>query len=74
MEVINLKAFLANKCLTVKEFAKILDVEPQYLSAVANGKKTPGRKLARDIEKATNGVIKLTPKPKKSEKKQEDSQ
>lgn len=71
MEVRNLKAFLANKGMTVKEFANVVDVDFKYMSSIASGSRIPSRRLARDIELATDGVIKYQPRQRKSEKKEE---
>lgn len=41
-----------------KDFSKIINVTPQYLSLVTNYKKVPGFKLAFKIEEVTNGKVK----------------
>lgn len=74
MQVTNLKAFLANIEMTLKEFSEIVDVAPAYLSRVLNGKVIPGRRLARDIERATSGTIVLKTRVRKKDQKSQDSQ
>ena len=44
--------------MTVTKFAGILDCAPSYLSSVKSKTRRPGRKLARQIERATNGDVK----------------
>lgn len=65
MNTLNLKAYLANTGMTLADFSVKLDCDRTYLSSVSSGKRLPGRKLARDIYAATNGVINLPVKPKK---------
>ena len=71
MEILNIKAYLANKGMTFKEFATALDVDDKYMSSIASGARIPSRRLARDIEIATEGVIKLKPRQRKAKKKAE---
>lgn len=52
----NLRVYLAEKNIRLNEFCKLLDVNHCYLSRVVNGFR-PGRKLARNIEKATEGRV-----------------
>ncbi len=76
MQVENLRSYLANIKMTVKDFAKMLECDAKYLSLIASGKRPVGKRLARDIHQATNGVISL-PIAKKKEKtnnKQQDQQ
>ena len=58
----DLKTYLFLNDLTVVTFAKKLDIAPTYLSAIKNGRKLPGRKLAKMIREATNGTITLRTK------------
>jgi DNA-binding transcriptional regulator YdaS (Cro superfamily) len=74
MEVRNLKAYLANVCMTAGEFAEIIDCTPSYVNQLANGTAIPSRRIARDIFKATEGVIKLETNPRKAKKQQKGSE
>lgn len=67
MEVKNLKAYLANINMTIKKFCEIIDCDDKYLSRIIHEKVTPGKRLARDVYHATNGVITLKTRKKKSE-------
>jgi hypothetical protein len=69
MEVQNLKSYIANVGMTITEFSKILDCHPRYLARISTGELTPGKRLARDLFNATNGVINLPTKPRKSKEK-----
>jgi transcriptional regulator with XRE-family HTH domain len=60
----NLRVYLATKHLTQREFAQKCDVDPRYMSRIVNGWKIPGKKLARDIERETQGEIKFELPPK----------
>lgn len=80
MEITNLKAYLCQINMTVKDFCEIIDYNPTYLSHILNGRVLPGHRLARDINKATNGVVKIQAAPRKrdmkrmeAEKQQQDS-
>jgi hypothetical protein len=53
----NLKAYLANINMTLKDFGAYIEVDPRYLSSISKGRLLPGPRLARDIEKATDGVV-----------------
>lgn len=65
MEVMNLRAYLANIGMSIQDFCKIIDCNRAYLSRIINGKDIPGHRLARDIENATNGIVKIECKPRK---------
>lgn len=62
----NLKAYLANIDMKMYEFAQIIECDPKYLCCVMKGKKFAGKRLAKDIEAATGGVVKI-PRRKKTE-------
>lgn len=53
-----IRIYLLKKGLTIKQFAESIDFEPSYIAAIARGKVKAGRKVARIIEKATEGEIK----------------
>jgi len=55
----NLKAYLANVGMTAKDFAHKLDISNRYLSHIMQGSMLPSRRLARDIEAATNGEVQI---------------
>jgi len=74
MEVENLKAYLANINMTVKDFCEILECDNKHLSRIMNGKQSPGKRLAKDIRLATNGIIDLKVSPRKKEKKEQQQQ
>lgn len=52
-----LKTYLAENDITVRDFAKKLDCNPSYLSLIVHGRKIPGKRLAKDIEKATDHFV-----------------
>lgn len=68
MEVENLRAYLANINMTLKDFSLIIECDYRYLCTVASGKKRIGKRLARDIRQATDGIINLPVSPKKPPK------
>ena len=59
MEIRTIKAYLAEHGMTMKEFAEKLEVNRSYLSRIASGSIAPSSRLARDINRLTNGVIDL---------------
>lgn len=76
MEVRNLRAYLANIGMQMKDFAKLVDCHPTYLSHIVTGRRMAGNRLAKDIRQATNGIISLPIAPKKyrkTEHQQQDS-
>jgi len=74
MQVNNLKAYLANIGVTVREFSETISVTETYLSAIIHGQRVPGPRLAKDIFEATDGVISLTTRVRKKDQKGEGSQ
>ncbi len=54
----NLRDYLSIHRLSVKEFSHAVDYSRTHLSAIVNGKLKPSPKLARRIEKETNGEVK----------------
>lgn len=64
----NLKAYIANVGMTIKQFCKLIDCSQSYLSLIMSGKKTPGKRLARDIYNATMGEVQLETKAQKQKK------
>jgi len=65
MEVNNLKAYLANIGMTMKDFAEIIEADASYLTSVANYRKFAGKRLAKDIYEMTDGVVVVMTRPKK---------
>jgi len=59
MKVENLKAYLANIGMKLKDFCEIIDCDIKHMSRVINGHKTAGRRLAKDVREATSGIINL---------------
>ncbi len=57
MEVRTIKAYLAENGITMKEFAEKLECNRSYLSRIANGAIAPSPRLARDINRLTDGII-----------------
>jgi transcriptional regulator with XRE-family HTH domain len=56
-ENMNLKEYLYLKKVTIKDLSELLDYSRPHLSGVVNGKLKPSRKLARAIQKYTNGEV-----------------
>ena len=52
-----LKIWIISHNMTMTEFAKKIDVSRTYLSDVTRGTRKPSRRLAKDIEQATNGEV-----------------
>lgn len=70
MEVQNLKAYLANVGMTIREFSEKVDCSPRYLARLSSGELIPSKRLARDINQATNGIVKLKTKAENCKKSQ----
>lgn len=58
VESMDIREYLFTKDMTLENFSKILDCHPGYMSRVKRKAVKPGRKLARHIEKATEGAVK----------------
>lgn len=72
MEVTNLKAYLANIGMTLKDFCEIIECDEKYMSNIMHGRRRAGPRLARDVRQATSGLIKLTTRiPKRDQKRNE---
>jgi transcriptional regulator with XRE-family HTH domain len=74
VQVNNLKSYLANIGMTVREFSEIIDVGETYLSAIIHGSRIPSPRLAKDIFEATDGLISVTTRMRKKDKKREQAQ
>jgi len=84
----NLTDYLYWNKLSITDFSKKVDCTRTYLSSIINGRQVPSRRMARDIERATDGAIKAEdllkigrhedPKPMPTEKliqdKKQDNQ
>lgn len=73
MHNINLKAYLANVGMTMTEFCNKIDCNRSYMSQISSGKTLPGRRLAKEIYNATDGIIKLQTKAKKSQENKREN-
>jgi len=62
MQVTNLRAYLANVGMTMKDFAKKIACNRTYLARIVSGESYAGHRLAQDIFEATGGVIKMPTK------------
>lgn len=52
-----LREYLFHKRITVKKFSEMLDCTRTHLSEIIHGRRAPSRRLAKDIEQATNGEV-----------------
>jgi transcriptional regulator with XRE-family HTH domain len=59
MQVTNLRSYLAEKNMTLREFSEKLEYTYVYVSRVASGKVKPSARMIRDINKLTEGVVDL---------------
>ena len=57
-DTMKLREYLFVHRMTVKEFSALVDYSRTHLSAIVNDKLRPSAKLARRIEKETNGEVK----------------
>jgi hypothetical protein len=64
----NLKMYLFTNNMTFIQLGELIDANPRYLSLISQGKLLPSSRLARDIENATNGVVKIIPSQRKRKK------
>lgn len=53
-----LKVYLVLKKISITDFSKHLRCTRDHLSRVINGSKRASKRLAKDIEEATNGEVK----------------
>jgi ribosome-binding protein aMBF1 (putative translation factor) len=61
---LNLKAYLAIMGMSFKDFSIKVDVNPHYLARISSGNVKPSRRLAKQIEEATEGNVKIVPSEK----------
>lgn len=71
----NLREYLFRKHLKVTEFSKVIQCNRSYLNDIVNGIKKPGMRLAKEIERETNGevTVKELMEGSKSEEKNEEN-
>ncbi len=74
MEVCNLKAYLANIGLSLRDFCEIIDCDDKHMSKVMNGHKNAGHRLAKDVKQATNGLIQLPTRFRKRDQRRQQKQ
>ncbi len=65
----NLRSYLINANISIKDFSNMINMHPKYISPIASGKKKPGPKLARMIEKFTGGQVRYDNIQSKAKKK-----
>lgn len=53
----DLREYLFRQRISVQEFAEKLEYSRTHLSLIVNGKGRPSPRLAKAIEKATNGEV-----------------
>ena len=67
----NLRMYLAEQNLKVKDFSKLVGCNENYLSRISHNRILPSKRLAKEIERVTEGKVKIAHTLKKSEKCQE---
>lgn len=53
----NLREYLFRQRISVQDFAEKLEYSRTHLSLIVNGKGKPSPRLAKSIERATNGEV-----------------
>ena len=53
----DLREYLFRKRISILDFSKIVECSRTHLSEMVHGRRIPSKRLARDIEKATNGEV-----------------
>lgn len=53
----DLRTYIFLKRMTVKGFAESIDYSANQISAIIHARRKPGKKLAKAIEKATDGEV-----------------
>jgi hypothetical protein len=54
-----MKVYLADIGMTAKDFCCLIECDYPYFSRIMNGHRRPGKRLAREIEKITDGKVKI---------------
>lgn len=68
MQVTNLRAYLVNINMTMKQFARLIGYSPQYICAVLRGDQKPSECMVRAVKKETHGIIDLPYEPREIHK------
>lgn len=55
--MMDLREYLFRNRVTCTDFSKTLQCDRTYLGKIANGQCTPGKRLAKDIERETGGSV-----------------
>lgn len=55
----DLKIYLIKNRITIKEFSELIGYSRNQISGVANGTNNPSIRLAKVIQEATNGEVKV---------------
>lgn len=58
ISIMTLRDYLYYNKISVKEFSESLDYSRTHMSAIIHGRLKPSKRLAKAIEKATNGEVK----------------
>lgn len=74
MQVTNLKAYLANIGLSLKDFCEIIDCDDKHMSKIMHGHKNASHRLAKDVREATDGLIQLQTRLRKRDIKRQQQQ
>lgn len=74
MQVENLKSYLANIGMTLKDFCELIDCDDKHMSNIIHGKKMASHRLAKDVKEATSGLISLPTRPRKRDLKRQQAQ
>lgn len=53
----DLREYLFRYRITQKKFAELVEVTPQHIYSIVNGKTKPGKRLAKAISDATQGLV-----------------
>jgi ribosome-binding protein aMBF1 (putative translation factor) len=70
MQVSNLRSYLAETGISIKQLSEMINYNAEYLRQIARGSVSPSHRLARDIFNVTGGVVKLQAKTKKPKENQ----
>ena len=53
----DLREYLFRKKMSATEMSHIIECSRTHISEIVHGRRIPSKRLARDIEKATNGEV-----------------
>jgi hypothetical protein len=74
MEFVSLKCYLAQIKMTLKEFAELVGVSRNYLSAVDHGRRSAGKNTVKKVFEITDGNVLLKSVTKRRRKKSNSKQ